>query len=87
MVEGVLEALQGVVLLAGDGDGGGGGGLVLGGVHPDLVLERVVVDVVQAPARHRRLLDSLSEFHRGPVRIVVCQTLGSLLPPRRRIDG
>ena len=39
----ILELLEGRVRAARDGDGGG---LVLGGVRPDVVFERVVVDVI-----------------------------------------
>lgn len=60
MVEVVLEALQGMVDLAGDGNGGG---LALGGVQLDQLLERVVVNVVEAPSRHGFGLKGFAVFH------------------------
>jgi hypothetical protein len=43
-VEIIFELVESVAAAAGNGDGGGG--LVFGGVHLDVVLEGVVVDVV-----------------------------------------
>lgn len=81
-VEGVLEPPQCVVLLAGNGHCRCRG-LVPCSVCLDLVLERVVIDIVQAPARHRGLFESLSELHLGAVRIVVSDPAVNCLSPRQ----
>lgn len=59
-IEGILEFLEGVVLLAGNGNGGG---LVFARVRLDLVLQRVVIDVVQTPARYGFLFKVFPVFH------------------------
>lgn len=60
VVEVVLEAFQSMIGLAWNDHGPR---LTLGRVQLDLLLERVVVDVVEAPSWHRCSLEVLAELH------------------------
>lgn len=60
VVEVVLEAVEGLIGLARYGDGAR---LALSRVQLDLVLQRVVIDVVEAPSRHRCDLEEFAVFH------------------------